>query len=74
MRIPQTVLMLSRKVDECEPLLPGIGPRVLGQFATVDDAARAYDKEVRRRGWQGLTFVHFSAQRKRFLWDNRGCI
>jgi hypothetical protein len=24
-------------------------------------------------GGQGLTLVHFSAQRKRFLWD-RGCI
>ena len=23
--------------------------------------------------WQGLTFVNFSAQRKRFLWD-RGCV
>jgi len=23
--------------------------------------------------WQGLTLVHFSAQRKRFLWDS-GCI
>ena len=23
--------------------------------------------------WQGLTLVHFSAQRKRFLWE-RGCV
>ena len=53
--------------------LPGIGPRVLGQFATVNDAGRAYDAEVRRRGWQGLTLVHFSAQRMRFLCD-KGCI
>jgi hypothetical protein len=27
-----------------------------------------------KRWWrQGITLVHFSAQRKRFLWD-RGCI
>ena len=25
------------------------------------------------RNWQGLPLVHFSAQRKRFMWD-RGCL
>jgi len=38
-------------------------------------AARADLPQQRRRAphGQGLTFVHFSAQRKRFLWA-RGCI
>jgi len=32
------------------------------------------DRELQPlREWQGLTPVHFSAQRKRFVWD-RGCI
>jgi len=32
-----------------------------------------YDKVLSSFAGQGLTLVHFSAQRKRFLWD-RGCI
>ena len=48
-------------MDECKPL--GMGRDLSGRVG--DHAA------VEAR--QGLTLVHFPAQRKRFLWD-RGCI
>jgi hypothetical protein len=32
---------------------------VLGQFATVDDAGRAYDAEVRWRGWAHIRPLNF---------------
>jgi len=47
-------------VHECKPLL--VGGSLIGHSPDLVANAR-----------QGLTLVHFSAQRKRFLWD-RGCI
>ena len=38
-------------------------------LATVEEGPRTDSNESQ---WQGLTLVHFSAQRKRLLWD-RGC-
>ena len=65
-------------MDECKPL-PSI------QSARPSSMAKRlmevkWPRAMRRRRTacsearqQGLTLVHFSAQRKRFLWD-RGCI
>ena len=39
-------------------------------FAVSDSSARSTHTGASR---QGLTLVHFSAQRKRFMWD-RGCM
>jgi hypothetical protein len=39
--------------------LPGIQNLHLGSFATVDVAARAYDAEVRRRGWAHMRRLNF---------------
>jgi hypothetical protein len=39
--------------------LPGDQTLSLGNFATVDDAARAYDAEVRRRGWAHMKPLNF---------------
>ena len=39
--------------------LPGRKSLQLGLFATSDDAARAYDAEVRRRGWAHLKPLNF---------------
>jgi len=39
-------------VDECKPL-------VIGSFADKQDAARAYDAEVRRRKWTHLKRLNF---------------
>jgi hypothetical protein len=39
--------------------LPGHQKLSLGTFATVDDAARAYDAEVRRRGWVHVKPLNF---------------
>ena len=39
--------------------LPGHNDLLLGHFATVDDAARAYDAEVRRRGWVQVKQLNF---------------
>jgi len=50
-------LRLSWEVDECKPLGGG----------EVRVRVRARDDR------QGLTLIHFSAQRKQFLWD-RGYI
>ena len=45
-----------------------------GSTAAVALAAPRVARKGRRQRWrQGLTLVHFSAQRKRFLWV-RGCI
>ena len=39
----------------------------------LNDPAAGWTTASRRRWRQGLTLVHFSAQRKHFVWD-RGCI
>jgi len=39
--------------------LPGHKSLRLGYFATVDDAAQAYDTEVRRRGWTHVKPLNF---------------
>jgi len=39
--------------------LPGHVTVLLGYFATVDEAARAYDAEVRRRGWTHVKPLNF---------------
>jgi hypothetical protein len=39
--------------------LPGHDTLYLGYFPTVDDAARAYDAEVRRRGWTHIKQLNF---------------
>jgi hypothetical protein len=39
--------------------LPGEIHLLLGCFATADDAARAYDAEVRRRGWAHVRALNF---------------
>ena len=39
--------------------LPGQPALDLGHFVTVDDAARAYDAEVRRRGWAHVRPLNF---------------
>jgi hypothetical protein len=64
----QTRLRLSRKVDECQPLAVGRGGQQRGGQWWRGGLTRR-----RRAHRQGLTFVQFSARRKRFLWD-RGCI
>jgi hypothetical protein len=38
-----------------------------------DDAIGCVARRGPKPGQQGLTLVHFSAQRERFLWD-RGCV
>jgi hypothetical protein len=61
----------------CQALVPGAG--TLGHAVAIGHR-RACGRVVagvhhirRVRRGQGLTLVHFSAQRKRFQWD-RGCI
>jgi hypothetical protein len=39
-------------VDECKPL-------IIGRFLTKGEAARAYDAEVRRRGWTLIKRINF---------------
>ena len=51
-------------MDKCEPLGGGRHP---AGHRRVPGGGRA------ARGGQGLTLVHVSAQRGRFVWD-RGCI
>jgi len=64
-------------VDECKPLMAGHAVTLeKGEGEAAPDYLAAADW-YRRAGdaghGQGLTLVHFSAQRKRFLWD-RGCM
>ena len=50
-------------MDECKP-------RVLGRaYQRAGMCGEAWEACLQ----QGLTLVHFSAQRKRYLWD-KGCI
>jgi len=44
------------------PLLPGLGPELSDDWLVLSPTSS-----------QGLTLVHISAERKRFLWDG-GCI
>jgi len=53
-RVPQTVLTLSRQVEECKPLNEG----------HAEPAAQL--RRCRRAQRQGLTLVHFSAQPEPF--------
>jgi hypothetical protein len=67
------VLKLSSEVSECKPLMRG---RPTLWLPGTDHAGIATQLVVERAleaEGQGLTLVHFSAQRKRFLWD-RGCV
>ena len=59
--MPQNALTLSREVDECKPL-------PLLRRARVEREQFARQRALR----QGLTLVHFSAQRKHILWDTFG--
>jgi hypothetical protein len=69
-------------VNECKPLADGVaapgGPR-LPRVPTEPRGGGAQnrqatsDKSQAKGRVHGLTLVHFSAQRKRCLWD-RGCI
>ena len=52
-------------MDECKPL-----PSMAAAASGVMTASRA--AVAVRATAQGLTLVHFSSQRKHFLWD-RGC-
>ena len=56
-------------MDECKPLPPRRSNSVAG---TVNSAMTPGVDACRAAAYQGLTLVHFSAQRKLFLWD-RGC-
>ena len=47
---------LKWRADLC---VPGGKRLPLGLFPTVDDAARAYDAEVRRRGWEHVRRLNF---------------
>jgi len=42
-----------------EPCLPGGKLLCLGKFPTTDEASRAYDAEVRRRGWAHVRPLNF---------------
>jgi len=86
-RIPQLLLTLSRAVDECKPLVPGVDQRFVpsqrgggtgggGGQPRLSVAGHGESGAVRRAnaaggrgGGQGLTIVHFSAERKQILWD-----
>jgi len=44
-----------------DPHVPGVNTTyVVGYFATKEEAARAYDAEVRRRGWTHIKRLNFS--------------
>ena len=58
-------------MDECKPL-----PAARGVDAVGEGRGQERGEQVQEPGGaraQGLTLVHFSAQRQRFLWI-RGCI
>ena len=52
-------------MDECKPLSIG----VFGGLFACDQL----DIDDMKPKWQGLSLVHFPAQRKHFVW-NRGCV
>jgi hypothetical protein len=62
---------LSFNVNECKPLpRKYIASPYVAKHKMVEKNATSRPASP---SYQGLTLVHFSAQRKRFLWD-RGCI
>ena len=67
--IPHEALKLSREVDECKPLpTPPAPPDPIALRFTDPSVGRSSTAA----GDQGLTLVHFLAQRKHILWDTSG--
>jgi len=73
--------LVELRADECEPLMAGQQNRMFEKHFSEINKVRAERRKLMEevallKAWlhtQGLTLVHFSAQRKRFLRD-RGYI
>jgi hypothetical protein len=76
---PTQDVEINARADECDGVedndcATGAFPGVLFATTLAGDVRGANQAEQREGSAnQGLTLVHFSAQRKRFVWD-RGCI